>query len=51
MMNCLRPNDKKVNNPENLPWVNTEFQKFACHQVWLYGTEGRRKVNEENLDK
>ena len=48
--NCLRTVDKKVNNPENQSWVNIEFQKFACHEVWLYGTEGR-KVDEENSDK
>ena len=42
--------DKKVNNPESQFWVNNEFQKFACHQVWLYGNEGRRKVDENNLD-
>ena len=50
-MNCLKTIDKKVNNPENQSWVNVKFQKFACHQVWLYGTKGRRKVNEENSDK
>ena len=51
IMNCLKTIDKKVNNPENQSWVNVKFQKFACHQVWLYGTKGRRKVNEENSDK
>ena len=40
--NCLRTVDKKVNNPENQSWVNVQFQKFACHEVWLYGIEGRR---------
>ena len=51
LMNCLRTIDKKVDNPENRSWVNVEFQKFACHEVWLYGIEGRRKVSEENSDK
>ena len=49
--NCLRTIDKKVDNPENQSWVNDEFQTFACHEVWLYGTEGRRKVEEDNSDK
>jgi len=43
--------NKKVENPENQSWVNIKFQKFACHEVWLYGTESRRKVDEESLDK
>ena len=43
--------DKKVNYPENQSWVNIEFQKFAYHEVWLYGVEGRRKIDEENSDK
>ena len=42
--NCLRTIDKKVNYPENQSWVNVEFRKFVCHEVWLYGIEGRRKV-------
>ena len=49
--NCLRTIDKKVNNPENQSWVNVQFQKFACHEVWLYGIEGRRNVDEDNSDK
>ena len=49
MTNCLGTVDKKVNNPENQSRVKIEFQKFACHEdVWLYGVEGRRKVDEEN---
>ena len=48
---CLRMTDKKVNYPENQSWVNIEFQKFAYHEVWLYGVEGRRKIDEENSDK
>ena len=43
--------DKKLDSPVNQSWDNVEFQKFACHEVWLYGTEGRRKVDEENSDK
>ena len=43
--------DKKVDNPKNQSWVNIDIQKFACHEMWLYGTEGRRKVDEENSDK
>ena len=51
LMNCLRMIDKKVDSPENQSWVNVEFQKFACHEEWLYGIEGRRKVSEKNSDK
>ena len=49
--NCLRTIGKKVDSPENQSWVNVEFQKFACHEVWLYGVGGIRKVDEENSDK
>ena len=41
----------KVNYPENQSWVNVKFQKFAYHEVWLYGVEGRRKIDKENSDK
>ena len=50
-MNCLRTSNKKVDNPENQSWVKVKFQKFACHEVWLYGIEGRRKVDKENSGK
>ena len=51
MTNCLRMIDKKVDNPENQSWVNVQFQMCACQEVSLYGTEGRRNVDEENSDK
>ena len=47
----LRTIGNKVDNPENRSWVNVEFEKFACHEVLFYGIGGRRKVDEENLDK
>ena len=29
--------NNKVDNPENQSWVNVKFEKFAFHEVWLYG--------------
>ena len=49
--NCLKMIDKKVDNPENQSWDNVQFQRFACQDVSLYCTEGRKKVDEENSDK
>ena len=36
--------DKKVDNPENKSWVNVKFQKFACHEVWLYSIKAEEKL-------
>ena len=51
VMNCLKMIGKKVDDPEKQSLVNVQFQRFACQEVSLYGTEGRRKVDEENSDK
>ena len=42
---------KNVNSPEDQSWGNIEFEKFACRVVWLYAIQGRRKVDEKNLNK
>ena len=46
--NCLGSIGKKIDSPENQSSVNVDFQKFACLMVWLYGIEGRRKVDENS---